>query len=107
MHKFFILVLIAGALTSCKRKIPAQDDIQKKLLTEFVCPETARIRHFEIVQHDEIKNATGNITHRYLVQGQMEWPSGCNDDGTVIPAGRQQSFEQTVFLTETKNGQWQ
>lgn len=106
MRNVYMVSLAMAILVSCTTK-PSEQDIRKKLLEEYVCPESAVIRHFEIVQHDEINSDKGERVQRYLVRGQVEWPGGCTDQGFDIPAGRQEGFEQTVFLTEDRNGRWQ
>ena len=107
MNRALSAIFFASILSSCAHKVPAVADIQEKLLTEYVCRETAKLSHFEIVRQDETRSPSGHVVYRYLVRGVMEWPNGCSDEEREIPAGRQQGFEQTVFLTEGTDGRWQ
>ncbi len=100
----FIFVL---TLMSCNNHGPSPADVQQKMMLELVCAGSAKITHFEIASQDKIKDASQRTVYRYLVRGQVSWPDGCEELGSGYVHGREQSFEQTVFLSKNKNGQFQ
>lgn len=91
---------------SCKSE-PSEDEISKKILMEYVCPETAKVVSLKISDSKETETIIGGKAYAYMVSGEVEWPAGCTDFGTGITAGYKEPFEnKTVTLAKTEDG-WQ
>lgn len=98
-----ILIML---ISSCK-KSPSDNDIKNKILTEYVCPEMARVNSLHILKTSPTDPIFGLKGYQYIVSGEVEWPKGCTEFGTTLPAGFKEKFEnKTVVLIKGENG-WQ
>ena len=94
-------------LTACKSK-PSENDIKKKILLEYICPETARVNDLKILSTKDAEAIFGNKGYEYRVSGEIEWTGGCREFGSQLPPGHTEKFEnKTVFLIKTDDGTWQ
>ncbi|MEO8765642.1 MAG: hypothetical protein ABI416_15185 [Ginsengibacter sp.] len=101
---FCLIILIF--LTSCNSK-PSNADIEKKILLEYTCAETAKVNSLQIVKSSPTTSILGFKGFEYLVSGVVEWPSGCTEFGTALPSGFKEKFEnKTVTLIKSNEG-WQ
>jgi hypothetical protein len=104
-------LLFTGLITflffcSCKNK-PSNADIEKKVLLEYTCAETAKVNMLQIIKTSPTTSILGFKGYEYLVSGEVEWPSGCTDFGTALPSGYKEKFEnKTVVLIKSDEG-WQ
>lgn len=93
-------------LSSCGGGKPSNSDIEKKIVMEYTCPETAEVRNLNIVDTKDAEGISGAKGYEYTVSGEVVWPKGCNEFGTVQP-GHSEKFENKhVFLIEA-DGKWQ
>ncbi len=105
-QKLLFPCLIVFFIFSCKSK-PSNADIEKKVLLEYVCPETAKVNSLEIIKTEPATSIFGLKGFQYVVSGEVEWPKGCTDFGTGLPAGYKEKFDsKTVTLIKTEEG-WQ
>lgn len=99
---FFPLVI----LCSCSSK-PSHSDIEKKILMEYVCPETAKVNELHIVSTKDAESIMGMKGYQYTVSGEVEWKNGCDEFGTGIAPGFKEKFEnKSVTLIKGEDG-WQ
>lgn len=105
--KLFCCALSAITLfASCSSK-PSHADIEKKLLMEYVCAETAKVNGLHIDDTKDAESIIGLKGFQYTVSGEVEWKAGCSDYGTRIQPGFTEKFEnKTVTLIKTDDG-WQ
>lgn len=91
---------------SCKSK-PSNSDIEKKILLEYTCAETAKVNGLQVLKSTPTTSIFGLKGVELLVSGEVEWPSGCNEFGTGLPAGYKENFEnKRVVLIKSDEG-WQ
>ena len=91
---------------SCKSK-PSNADIEKKILLEYTCAETAKVNSLQIMKSSPTTSLLGFKGYEYLVSGEVEWPAGCTEFGTAVPSGYKEKFEnKTVVLIKSDAG-WQ
>ena len=91
---------------SCKSK-PSNSDIEKKVLLEYTCAKTAKLNSLQVIKSSPTTSILGFKGYEYLVSGEVEWPSGCTEFGTAVPAGYKERFEnKTVVLIKSELG-WQ
>ena len=94
-------------LTACKSK-PSENDIKKKILLEYICPETAKVNDLKILSTKDAVAIFGNKGYEYRVSGEIEWAEGCREFGSQLPPGHTEKFDnKTVFLIKTNDGNWQ
>lgn len=99
----FIILLAFG---SCKSK-PSNADIEKKVLSEYTCAQTAKVNSLQIIKSSPTTSLLGFNGIEYLVSGEVEWPAGCSEFGTALPAGYKEKFDnKTVVLIKGDEG-WQ
>ena len=102
----FVVLITIVLFCSCKSK-PSHADIEKKVLLEYTCAETAKVNSLEIVKTSPTTSVFGLKGYEYLVSGEVEWPSGCTEFGTGLPSGYKEKFEnKTVVLIKGDEG-WQ
>ena len=106
-NKFLFLCFFSIIfLCSCSSK-PSNADIEKKVLLEYVCPETAKVNGLTIVSTKDAESIMGMKGYQYSVSGEVEWKNGCNEFGTGIAPGFTEKFEnKSVTLIKTEEG-WQ
>lgn len=93
-------------LFGCKNK-PSDKDIAKKILIEYTCAETAKVNSLEIVKSSPTTSIFGFKGYEYIVSGEVEWPTGCTEFGTALPAGYKEKFDnKRVVLIKSDDG-WQ
>jgi hypothetical protein len=91
---------------SCKSK-PSDADIEKKVLLEYTCAETAKVNSLQIIKSSPTTSLLGFKGYEYLVSGEVEWPSGCTEFGTALPAGYKEKFENKTVVLIKGEGGWQ
>ena len=100
------LTFVVFAFCSCKSK-PSQEDISKKILLEYVCPENAKVNDLKIIDKKETQSIFGLPALQYTVSGAVEWTNGCDEAFGNLPAGYKETFDRkTVILVKSDNG-WQ
>jgi len=97
-----LLLLLAG----CGSK-PAQKDIEKKLLQNYVCSETAKVSRMKILKTEETQSTGGPHIFNYTITGEIEWPEGCTDKATNTPPGSKEKFSRIVTLYKSDDGKWE
>jgi hypothetical protein len=90
---------------SCKRK-PSDSDIERKILMEYTCFETAKVNALEIVNSKDAEAISGATGYEYTVSGEIIWPNGCNEFGNVPPGFTEKFQNKKVFLIKV-DGNWQ
>ena len=91
---------------SCK-KTPSDKDIAKKVLMDYVCPETAKVNSLKVLKTSSTTSIFGLKGYQFVVSGEIEWPEGCNEFGTGLPAGYKEKFDnKSVVLIKSEAG-WQ
>jgi hypothetical protein len=91
---------------SCKSK-PSQEDISKKILLEYVCPENAKVDDLKIIDKKETQSIFGLPALQYTVSGKVEWARGCDEAFGNLPAGYTEAFDRKIVtLVKSDNG-WQ
>lgn len=106
MKKILLPLLLIGlvAIASCNSK-PSDEDIQKKLLGEYVCGDNAKLISFKILHSKKSRSFTGEPAYEYLVSGEIQWISDCPQFFNVIPAGYKESFKnKKIFLYKGEDG---
>ena len=92
---------------SCKKNTPSNKDIEKKILIEYTCAETAKVNSLEIVKSSPTTSLFGFKGYEYIVSGEVEWPTGCTEFGTSLPSGYKEKFDnKRVVLIKGEEG-WQ
>jgi len=100
------LTFVVFSFCSCKSK-PSQEDISKKILLEYVCPENAKVNDLKIIDKKETQSIFGLPALQYTVSGVVEWANGCDEAFGNLPAGYKEAFDRkTVILVKSDNG-WQ
>lgn len=100
---YFIFVVL---FSSCKTT-PSHKDIEKKILFEYACAETAKINSLEIVKSSPTTTLFGLKGYEFIVNGEVEWPAGCTEFGTSLPSGYKEKFDnKRVVLVKSEQG-WQ
>jgi hypothetical protein len=103
---FFILFPAIILFSGCKNQ-PSNADIEKKILLEYTCAETAKVNSLQIIKSTPTTSLLGFKGYEYQVSGEVEWPGGCTEFGTSVPAGFKEKFEnKTVVLIKGDEG-WQ
>jgi hypothetical protein len=98
----FVFVILSG----CSSGKPSNSDIEKKIVMEYTCPETAEVRNLNIIDTKDAEGISGAKGYEYTVSGEIVWPKGCNEFG-MVQAGHSEKFENKhVFLIEA-DGKWQ
>jgi len=93
-------------ICSCNNK-PSSADIEKKVLLEYTCAETAKVNSLQIVKTSPTTSIFGLKGYQYLVSGEVVWPSGCTEYGTSVPAGYKESFENKMVVLIKSDEGWQ
>ena len=108
MIKFAQYIAVAALLTliGCANK-PSQKNIEKKLLQDYVCKETAQVNKLKILKTEETRSTGGPHVFTYSVTGEVEWPDGCKEMGTNTPAGSKEKFNRLVTLYKSADGGWE
>jgi hypothetical protein len=102
----FCMILSLISFCSCKSK-PSKEDISKKILLEYVCPENAKVDGLQIMNTKETESLFGLPALQYTVSGEVEWMNGCDEAFGNLPAGYKEQFSnKTVTLVKGENG-WQ
>jgi hypothetical protein len=94
------------AISGCADK-PSQKDIEKKLLQDYVCRETATVNHIKILKTAETKSTGGPHIFTYTITGEVEWPGGCRDTSTNTPPGTKEKFNRLLTLYKSDDGKWE
>ncbi len=93
-------------LYSCSSK-PSNADIEKKVLLEYICPETAKVNNLKIESSKDAESILGMKGYQYTVSGEVIWKDGCNEFGSGIAPGYTEKFaNKSVTLIKTDQG-WQ
>ncbi len=101
-----LFAFIAFSFCSCKSK-PTEQDISKKILLDYVCPENAKINGLKVLDTKETQSLFGLPALQYTVSGEIEWSNGCDEAFGNLPAGYKEAFDRkTVTLVKNDNG-WQ
>ncbi|HVF80756.1 MAG TPA: hypothetical protein VM884_02440 [Flavisolibacter sp.] len=103
---FFFPLLTIVFLCGCSGK-PSEKDINKKLLQEYVCGETARVNNLKIVRTEKTESTGNPPVFRYTVRGEVIWPEGCAETGATAISGKKEKFTKVVTLIKTEEGTWQ
>lgn len=91
---------------SCKSK-PSEQDISKKILLEYVCPDNAKVENLKVTNAKETESLFGLPALQYTVSGEVEWSAGCDEAFGNLPAGYKEPFDnKIVTLVKTDDG-WQ
>ena len=107
MKKIAILgYSLISCLASCTNK-PSEKDITRKLLSTYVCKESATVNDLKILKTEETESTGGPHIYRYTVSGEVEWPEGCRENGTSTPPGTKEKFNRLLTLYKAKNGDWE
>jgi hypothetical protein len=102
----FVCAIALLFFCSCKSK-PSNADIEKKVLLEYTCAETAKVNALQVLKSTPTTSIFGLKGYEYLVSGEIEWPSGCTEFGTGLPPGYKENFEnKRVVLIKGEDG-WQ
>jgi hypothetical protein len=100
------LTIATLSFCSCKSK-PSEEDITKKILLEYVCPENAKISNLKVIDKKETQSIFGLPALQYTVSGEVEWANGCDEAFGNLPAGYKEAFDRKmVTLVKSDNG-WQ
>jgi hypothetical protein len=100
------LAFAVFAFCSCKGK-PSQEDISKKILLEYVCPENAKVNDLKIIDKKETQSLFGLPALQYTVSGEVQWSNGCDEAFGNLPAGYIEKFDRKIVtLVKSDNG-WQ
>jgi len=102
----FLLLFLVAILYSCSGK-PSDKDINKKILFEYVCNETAKVNNLRILKTEETESTDGPHAFHYTVSGEVEWAEGCTEMGTNTQPGAKEKFERVVTLFKDDEGNWQ
>ena len=101
-----VCLIAIAFLLSCNSK-PSNAAIEKKILLEYTCAETAKVNSLQVIKSEPTTSLLGFKGFEYLVSGEIEWPSGCTDFGMAMPSGYKEKFEnKTVVLIKSDEG-WQ
>jgi hypothetical protein len=103
---YFCLVFIAFGFCSCKGK-PSKEDITKKILLEYVCPETAKVNDLKVLDKKETQSIFGLPALQYVVSGEVEWTTGCNEAFGTLPAGYKEKFDRKIVTLVKGEDGWQ
>ena len=108
MIKFAPYIAVAALLTiiGCANK-PSQKSIEKKLLQDYVCKETAQVNNLKILKTEETRSTGGPHVFTYSATGEVEWPDGCKEMDTNTPAGTKEKFNRLVTLYKSADGEWE
>ncbi len=106
-NKLMVLCFVSLIwLCSCSGK-PSNADIAKKVLMEYICPETAKVNGLKIESTKDAESIMGMKGYQYIVSGEVEWKEGCKEFGAGIAPGYTEKFEnKSVTLIKTDEG-WQ
>lgn len=92
-------------LVACHGK-PSDKDIKKKILLEYICAENASINDLKILSTKDAESFAGYKGYEYEVEGEVEWPAGCQQFGAMLPPGHREKFDKRVFLIKGDDGVW-
>ena len=98
----FVVLFLAA---SCSK--PSKKDIERKLLLDYVCAETAKVRDLKILKTEETESTGGPHIFNYSITGEIEWPDGCKEPSTNTPAGTTEKFSRLLSLYKTEEGNWE
>jgi hypothetical protein len=101
-----IILVFTIFLYSCSGK-PSEKDINKKVLQEYVCAETAKVNNLKILKTEETESTPDTHVFSYTVTGDVIWPDGCTELGTNAQPGAKEKFEKVVTLYKDDDGNWQ
>jgi len=102
--RFLLYVLIATFLSSCSNK-PADEDIKRKIVLDYACPESVQVSSMQIAGVKETTSFIGSKGYEYSVSGEVLWKDGCNEFGSSLPAGFKEKFEnKKVILIKGDEG---
>jgi hypothetical protein len=100
------LTFVVFSFCSCKSK-PSQEDISKKILLEYVCPENAKVNDLKVLDKKETQSLFGLPALQYTVSGEIQWSNGCDEAFGTLPAGYIEKFDRKIVtLVKSDNG-WQ
>ena len=102
LPSLFLLLSIG----SCTGR-PSEKDISKKLLLDYVCNETAKVNGLKILKTEKTESTGQPPIFHFTVQGEVEWPDGCQEFGSTTPPGTREKFERLVTLYKTDEGNWE
>jgi hypothetical protein len=91
---------------SCKSK-PSQEDISKKILFEYVCPENAKVNNLKIINTKKTESLFGLPALQYTVSGEVEWSRGCDEAFGNLPAGYKEPFDNKIITLVKSDDGWQ
>jgi hypothetical protein len=98
MSKQFLLYGVSALLLcSCNSK-PAPEDIKRKIVLDYACPETVQVSNMEISSTKETTSFIGGKGYEYTVTGEVFWKDGCNEFGHSLKAGYKEKFENKIVI---------
>jgi hypothetical protein len=100
------LIFTAFSFCSCKSK-PSKEDITKKILLEYVCPETAKVNDLKVMDTKETQSIFGLPALQYVVSGEVEWTTGCDEAFGNLPAGYKEKFDRKIVTLVKGEDGWQ
>lgn len=99
----FTIIFLFG----CGSSRPSEEQIAQRILYQYTCAENAKVVSLKIIDSKETNGDDGTRVVELKVSGAVQWPNGCNDLGSVFPAGHTVPFEnKTVLFAKTQDG-WQ
>lgn len=104
-----VALFVAAAtifMTGCADK-PTHEDIEKKLLQDYVCKETAKVNNLKVLKTEETKSTDGPHIFTYSITGEVVWPDGCKEMGTNTPTGTKEKFNRLLTLYKSDEGKWE
>jgi len=102
----YSLTFISFWFCSCKSK-PSEEDISKKILFEYVCPETAKVSNLKVLDTKETQTLFGLPALQYTVSGEIEWSNGCDEAFSNLPAGYKEKFDHKMVTLVKGDKGWQ
>ena len=89
---------------SCKSS-PSDEDIRRKIALDYPCPETILVGPIQIIDRKPTTLFLGLKGYQLLVSGEVIWEMGCNELGTILPAGYKETFNnKKVVLIKGEEG---
>ena len=102
--QFLFYVITALFLCSCSNK-PGAEDIKRKIVLDYACPETVQVNILVINDTKETVSFISLKSFEYAVSGEVIWKDGCNEFGHSLKPGYKEKFEnKTVILLKGDEG---
>ncbi|MBS1746041.1 MAG: hypothetical protein JST21_07725 [Bacteroidetes bacterium] len=105
MKTFLPYFLITVIITGCNKE-PTSEDISRKILTEYVCPENARVEGLKIIKQTETQSLLGKPALQLIVSGEIVWQDGCNETFAVLSKGHKEAFNNINIMLIKEEGEW-